>query len=88
MPDNIYGSTWTTAANTQVGSYPYINLSQTEAGHMDMKDDTPGNESMRRQHGTSGTYYARQHLENRRISYGTTQVFPPSPLSPSAWQVP
>jgi len=56
MPDNIYGSTWTTAANTQVGSYPYINLSQTEAGHMDMKDDTPGNESMRRQHGTSGTY--------------------------------
>jgi len=56
MADNIYGSTWTTAANTQVGSYPYINLSQTEAGHMDMKDDTPGNESMRRQHGTSGTY--------------------------------
>ena len=47
MADNIYGSTWTTAANTQVGSYPYINLSQTEAGHMDMKDDTPGNESMR-----------------------------------------
>ena len=56
MADNIYGSTWTTAANTQVGSYPYINLSQSEAGHMDMKDDTPGNESMRRQHGTTGTY--------------------------------
>jgi hypothetical protein len=56
MADNIYGSTWTTSANTQVGSYPYINLTQTEAGHMDMKDDTPGNESMRRQHGTTGTY--------------------------------
>ena len=56
MPDNIFGSTWTTAANTQVGSDPYINLTQTEAGHMDMKDDTLGNESMRRQHGKSGTY--------------------------------
>jgi hypothetical protein len=61
MADNIYGSTWTTSANTQVGSYPYINLTQTEAGHMDMKDDTPGNESMRRQHGTSGTYQHWYH---------------------------
>jgi len=61
MADKIYGSTWTTSANTQVGSYPYINLTQTEAGHMDMKDDTPGSESMRRQHGTSGTY---QHWYN------------------------
>jgi hypothetical protein len=61
MADNIFGSTWTTSANTQVGSYPYINLSQTEAGHMDMKDDTPGNESMRRQHGTSGTYQHWYH---------------------------
>jgi hypothetical protein len=61
MADNIYGSTWTTSANTQVGSYPYINLTQTEAGHMDMKDDTPGNESMRRQHGTTGTYQHWYH---------------------------
>ena len=61
MPDNIFGSTWTTSANTQVGSYPYINLSQTEAGHIDMKDDTPGNESMRRQHGTTGTFQHWYH---------------------------
>ena len=61
MPDNIFGSTWTTSANTQVGSYPYVNLTQTEAGHIDMKDDTPGNESMRRQHGTTGTFQHWYH---------------------------
>jgi hypothetical protein len=56
MADNIYKSTWTSAANTQVGSYPYINATQTESGHLDLKDDTRGAEAMRRQHGTSGTY--------------------------------
>ena len=56
MADNIYKSTWTSAANTQVGTYPYINATQTESGHLDLKDDTRGAEAMRRQHGISGTY--------------------------------
>lgn len=35
------------------GNYPYINVEQTESGHFFMMDDTPGNESIRIQHGKS-----------------------------------
>ena len=52
MPDLVYDGVWTSSSNTQLGTYPYINVKQTEAGHQDISDDTPGNESMRRQHGT------------------------------------
>ena len=33
------------------GKYPYINVEQTESGHFIMMDDTPGNETVRIQHG-------------------------------------
>jgi hypothetical protein len=56
MADFIYDGIVTSAANTQVGVYPYINVKQTESGHQDISDDTPGNEFRRWQHGTAGTY--------------------------------
>jgi hypothetical protein len=55
MPDLVYDGVWTSSSNTQLGTYPYINVKQTEAGHQDISDDTPGNEMRRWSHGISGT---------------------------------
>ena len=55
MPDHIYGGIYTSSANTQVGVYPYINVRQSESGHLDITDDTPGNEFRRWEHGKSRT---------------------------------
>jgi hypothetical protein len=41
--------------NYIINQYPYINVKQTEAGHQDISDDTPGNEFRRWSHGISGT---------------------------------
>ena len=56
MSDFIYDGVVTSSSNTQIGVYPYINVKQSEAGHQDIMDDTPGNELRRWQHGTTGTY--------------------------------
>lgn len=55
MPDHIYGSVYTSAANTQIGNYPNINVRQSESGHLDITDDTKGNEFRRWEHGKSRT---------------------------------
>lgn len=55
MPDHIFKGIYTSSANTQVGVYPYINVRQTESGHLDITDDTPGNEFRRWEHGKSRT---------------------------------
>jgi hypothetical protein len=44
------GSIWLTSEQ-KPGSYPYVNATQTESGHFLMMDDTPGNETVRLQHG-------------------------------------
>jgi hypothetical protein len=44
------GSVWLTSEQP-AGSYPYVNVRQSESGHFLMMDDTPGNETVRLQHG-------------------------------------
>ena len=44
------GSIWLTS-DQPPGSYPYVNVTQTESGHFLMMDDTPGNETVRLQNG-------------------------------------
>ena len=51
MADQLpIGSLWLTS-DQNPGSYPYVNVTQTESGHLLMMDDTPGNETIRLQHG-------------------------------------
>jgi hypothetical protein len=49
-------SIWHTQNDVRPGKYPYVNITQTESGHISMMDDTPGNERVRTQHRT-GTFY-------------------------------
>jgi hypothetical protein len=44
------GSVWLTSEQP-AGLYPYVNVRQSESGHFLMMDDTPGNETVRLQHG-------------------------------------
>lgn len=53
------GSFWYSSANTTAGTYPYNNVTQSESGHFQMMDDTPGQEKIRTQHRT-GTYHEMQ----------------------------
>jgi hypothetical protein len=57
MPDTSPIGSFATPSQTLPGQYPYINVEQTEGGHIFMMDDTPDNESIRLQHGKTGTYY-------------------------------
>lgn len=49
-------SIWYTQYDVRPGKYPYVNMTQTESGHIQMMDDTPENERIRTQHRT-GTFY-------------------------------
>jgi len=49
------GSIWYTDPNQTVGTYPFINVKQTESGHFLLMDDTVGKETIILQHGKTGT---------------------------------
>lgn len=50
MPESLLGG-FLYSGFTKPGKYPYINVEQTESGHFIMMDDTPGNETIRIEHG-------------------------------------
>jgi hypothetical protein len=54
------GSIWYTDPNQTIGTYPFINVTQSESGHFLMMDDTPQKELIRLQHGKTGTYFEMQ----------------------------
>jgi uncharacterized membrane protein len=49
-PDTIKDSAWTEPESSVGGNYPYTNVTQTEAGHAFIMEDTFGSESLRIQH--------------------------------------
>lgn len=49
------GSIWYTDP-IEIGTYPYVDVKQTESGHFLLMDDTPNKEQIILQHGKTGTY--------------------------------
>jgi len=50
------GSIWYTDNNQSVGTYPFVNIKQTESGHFLLMDDTLNKEQIILQHGKTGTH--------------------------------
>ena len=49
------GSIWYTE-QIEIGTYPFINVKQSESGHFLLMDDTPSKEQVILQHGKTGTF--------------------------------
>ena len=50
------GSIWYTDNEQSIGTYPFIDVKQTESGHFLLMDDTPTKEQIILQHGKTGTH--------------------------------
>lgn len=53
---NTLGPKWDEPAPANNTQYPYNHVRETESGHVEEYDDTPGAERMHWMHGTTGTY--------------------------------